>query len=509
MPVALLGVLKAGGAYVPLDPEYPADRLAFMLEDARAPVLVTEERLRSRLPAHGAAVVCLEPGRDTSERDADRNPAPLGTPASLAYVIYTSGSTGAPKGVMITHANTCHYVRAMQAALGITSGDRYLHTASFAFSSSMRQFLLPLSCGATVVLATTDEVRDPLALFQSVRGQGVSIIDVVPSYLRAATRMLAGMEAGDRAALLDNQLRLILSASETLHSDLPEQWTASFRHPARLVNMYGQTETTGIVTVFPITSPGDGAARPVPLGRPIARTRVYVLDAARELVPPGVPGEVFIGGPGVGRGYLDEAATAERFVPDPFGAAPGGRLYWTGDLARIRPDGNLEFLGRVDQQVKVRGFRIEPGEIEAALNAHPQVLGSAVVAQDAGAGGKRLVAYVVRRTGEPPAPDAAARPVVRESAPRFSEGEAARLHGAWRHRAASGAADDAEREGGPEGAAGDGRGAPRNRRRRSSRPASRPRRSWRRSGRTCCGWIASASTTTSSTSAATRSSAWR
>jgi aspartate racemase len=269
MPVALLGVLKAGGACVPLDPEYPADRLAFMLEGARAPVLVTDERLRSRLPAHDAAVVCLEPGRDTSELDADRNPAPLGTPASLAYVIYTSGSTGAPKGVMITHANTCHYVRAMQAALGITSGDRYLHTASFAFSSSMRQFLLPLSCGATVVLATTDEVRDPLALFQSVRGQGVSIIDVVPSYLRAATRMLAGMEAGDRAALLDNQLRLILSASETLHSDLPEQWTASFRHPARLVNMYGQTETTGIVTVFPITSPGDGAARPVPLHRSI------------------------------------------------------------------------------------------------------------------------------------------------------------------------------------------------------------------------------------------------
>ena len=396
MVVGLLGALKAGGAYVPLDVEYPAERLAFMLKDAGVQILVTEERLLSRLkPEPGISLVCLDTDKEAIAREPRQNTESGAKPKNLAYLIYTSGSTGKPKGVMVTHANLCHYVQAMREAIGVTSDDRYLHTASFAFSSSIRQLAVPLSCGAAVVVAQTDQIQDPSSLLDLVRERRASIMDIVPSHWRSCIEELQALEPAARAALLENDLRLILSASDRLSADLPREWTFGVCHPARMINMYGQTETTGIVTVYPIT----GTESAIPIGRPIANTQVYVLDASMRPVPIGTSGEMYVGGAGVGSGYLNlKDLTTERFVPDPFSETAGALLYRTGDLVRYRPDGNIEFIGRADHQIKIRGFRVDPAEIEAALREHPDLRESAVV-NDATPidGNNRLVAFVVPR----------------------------------------------------------------------------------------------------------------
>jgi amino acid adenylation domain-containing protein len=385
--VAVLGVLKAGGAYVPLDPDYPPERLAFMLEDSRPCVLITETALLSRLrPGGGVAVVSLDADRAIIARQRAHNVESVVAGENLAYIIYTSGSMGTPKGVMVTHANLYHCARAMSEALAVTAADRYLHTASFGFSSSVRQFAVPLGCGATLVMASSGCIRDPRALFALVRESRVSVIDIIPSYWRTCIHDV------QRAALLDNDLRLILSASERLPADLLREW-AGVGHRARVINMYGQTETTGIVTVYPIPEPASDQMA-IPVGRPVANTRVYVLDRWGAPVPAGVAGGVFVGGPGVARGYLGQPElTAAQFVPDPF--REGERMYRTGDLARYRRNGALEFLGRADDQIKIRGHRIEPGEIEVTLRQHPQVRECTVVPQER-EGHMRLVAFVAR-----------------------------------------------------------------------------------------------------------------
>jgi amino acid adenylation domain-containing protein len=392
--VALLAVWKGGGTYLPIDPQYPYERIAFMLEDARVAVLVTESALRESLPAAEATIVCV----DAADGDSDaERVAPAGREAGVAYVIYTSGSTGPPKGVMISHRNVAHYLGAMTEALAITSGDRYLHTASFAFSSAMRQFLLPLSCGATVIIASFGDLLDPLALLDRITAEEVTVADLVPSYWRHLIRQLAALPPDVRAARLDNDLRLLLSASETLLSDLPARW-AELGHPARLVNMYGQTETTGIVAIHTITSDAGGEVCRVPIGRPIPGTSVHIVDSVGKTVPPGVVGELLVSGPAVGLGYLDRPEeTAHRFVKDPSSEDGEARAYRTGDLARRLPDGTLALTGRIDAQVKVRGFRIEPGEIEAALKRDPRVDECAVVVRRDSFGEDRLVAFVVLR----------------------------------------------------------------------------------------------------------------
>ena len=397
MAVALLGVLKSGGVYVPLDPAYPLERLAFMLKDARLQFLVTEGRLLSKLkPETEIALVSLDTDRKIIERESQENIEHGATAAELAYVIYTSGSTGQPKGVMVTHTNVCHYVRAMREAIGITPEDRYLHTASFSFSSSIRQFVVPLFCGAAVVVAPTDRIHDPTLLFDLIRRRHISIIDIVPSYWRTCVEELECLEPTARANLLNNDLRLILSASDRLTADLPKKWVSDFRHGARIINMYGQTETTGIVTIYPIS----GAESVIPIGRPIANTQLHVLDASRKPVPIGVLGELYVGGPGVAKGYFNQPdLTMQRFVPDPMGSTPGPLLYKTGDIVRHRADGNIEFVGRSDDQIKVRGFRIDPAEIEFALRQHPWVRESAVVkdATPTADQAQKLVAFVVPR----------------------------------------------------------------------------------------------------------------
>ncbi len=395
MVIAIIGVLKAGGAYVPLDPSYPQERLSFLLQDTRIPLLITTQGLEEKIPGHHAQTLLLDSDADAIARESRDDLGRTPAPENLAYVIYTSGSTGRPKGVMVTHDSVSHYVNSLQKRFEITSSDVYLHTASIAFSSSVRQLMVPLSHGATVMVATSDRIANPLALFDLIKRKGVTVVDFVPSYWRNCIDNLLQLDEQPRAALLQNRLRLILSASEPLSSDIPRDWTTRLKHPARLINMFGQTETTGIVATYPIPAPGDEEVRTVPLGRAIDSAEIRLLDHQMQPVPVGVPGDLYVGGADLARGYLNRPdLTADRFVPDPFGM-PGSRLYKTGDMGRYSHDNNFEFVGRLDHQVKVRGYRVELGEIERALFAHPAVRKNVVVMREDGPGDKRLVAYVV------------------------------------------------------------------------------------------------------------------
>lgn len=396
MVLGLLGILKAGGAYVPMDPSYPEERLGYMMGDAKVKILLSLRSLQKPLPEHQAEVVYLDADWQVIGQQSQENPDSGVRGENLAYVIYTSGSTGTPKGVRVGHNNLCHYVQAMQIALGITAEDVYLHTASIAFSSSTRQLIMPLTQGATVTIATSEQRKDPLALFAKIKQHDVTVIDIVPSYWRNCNYALAGLAPESRQALLDNKLRLILSASEPLLSDIPSNWNSNFQQDTHAINMFGQTETCGIVSTYPIPAQQGEGVQVVLIGRPIPNTQIYLLDRHLQPVPIGVPGELYIGGRGVGQGYLHRPdLTAEKFIPNPFSNEPDTRLYKTGDLARYLSDGNIEYIGRIDQQVKIRGFRIELGEIEAAIGEHPNVREAAVIVREDTPGNKRLVAYLV------------------------------------------------------------------------------------------------------------------
>jgi amino acid adenylation domain-containing protein/non-ribosomal peptide synthase protein (TIGR01720 family) len=377
--VALVGILKAGGAYLPLDPDYPAERLASMLDDAAVAVLVTDDRLAAGLPRGAAGLVRLDGDRAVIAAHPAANPTPSATPDHLAYVIYTSGSTGRPKGVMITHRAIVNRLVWMQEAFALGSGDDVLHKTPIGFDVSVWELVWPLLQGARLVLCHAGDHRDPARLSALMHDHGISVVHFVPSMLRAFLNATA--------AKPPPSLRLIVCSGEAMTPELRDAVLA--RSAARLVNLYGPTEASIDVSYADLIGTGDV----VPIGGPIANTRLYVLDGGFELVPVGVGGELHIGGVGVARGYLGRPGlTAERFVADPFGP-PGGRLYRSGDRVRWRPDGTLEFLGRLDDQVKIRGQRVEPGEVVAALRAHPGVADAAVVARDAPE--TRLVAYVV------------------------------------------------------------------------------------------------------------------
>ncbi|HLP88085.1 MAG TPA: amino acid adenylation domain-containing protein [Nostocaceae cyanobacterium] len=401
MILGILGILKAGGAYVPLDPNYPKERLTFMLQNSQPKILLTQKHLSHELQTDTAEIVCLDKIWHIIAQESAENLLNLTYPENLAYVIYTSGSTGKPKGVRVTHANLCHYVQAMQKALGITANDIYLHTASLAFSSSVRQLIVPLTKGATVKIATQEQRHNPLALFQGIKQDNVTVIDIVPSYWRNCNYVLANLSAETRKEILDNQLRLIVSASEPLLSDIPHFWHLNLNHQTQFINMFGQTETCGIVATYPIKITAKNLTKIVPLGQPIANTQIYLLDQNLQPVPIGVIGELYIGGWGVGQGYLHRPdLTAERFIPNPYSQEPGTRLYKTGDLGRYLADGTIEFIGRIDYQVKIRGFRIELGEIEAQLTQHPQIREAVVIAKEKANQDKYLVAYLVPNNAE-------------------------------------------------------------------------------------------------------------
>ena len=383
MVAAVLAVLKAGGAYVPLDPAYPVDRLRYMLADSGPAVVLTQravaETLADVFAGLGAGVPVLrmdaspQPWASEAETDLARDGL---SPEHPAYVIYTSGSTGRPKGVLVPHRGLCNVAAAQQRAFGVGPGDRVLQFASLSFDAAAFELVMALASGAALCVASRDELLPGPGLLNVLRRHAVTTVTLPPS-------ALAALPVEELPAL-----RTITTAGEALPAELVERWGA--RH--RLWNLYGPTEATIWSTFSECADP----ARTPDIGHPIANTRAYVLDAGLEPQPVGVAGELYVGGAGVARGYLGRPGlTAERFVPDPFGREPGARLYRTGDRVRRLADGRLDFIGRVDHQVKVRGFRIEPGEIEARLREHPAVREAVVVVREDAPGDARLVAYVV------------------------------------------------------------------------------------------------------------------
>jgi amino acid adenylation domain-containing protein len=387
MVVALLGVLKAGAAYVPLDPAYPQDRLAFMLQDCGATILLSQDWLVDRLPVEtGVRRVCLDPTFETLEDESDEPLAPPVAPANLAYLIYTSGSTGRPKGVAVTHASA---VALLRWAAGVFPDEELagvLASTSICFDLSVFELFFPLSRGGCVLVV---ENALEMLTIDSLGGQPVTLLNTVPS---AAAELV-------RAAGLPGSVRTVCLAGEPIPAPLVAQIHAQ-PGVGRLLNLYGPSEDT---TYSTIELAASGLAVSPAIGRPITGTRAYVLDAGMRPVPPGMPGELYLGGTGLARGYFQRPElTAERFVPDPFGEVTGlagERLYRTGDRVRHLSDGRLDYLGRFDHQVKLRGFRIELGEIEAVLARHPAVR-QAVVTVRGSAADRRLVAYLVPAPAE-------------------------------------------------------------------------------------------------------------
>jgi amino acid adenylation domain-containing protein len=380
MIVGLLGILKAGGAYVPLDPAYPQERLAFMLQDAQTPVLLTQKRLMSLLPEHGAKVVCLDADWKAIALESEENPVCGVTPDNLAYVIYTSGSTGKPKGVLVAHRSLCNLAKVQVKSFDVQPKSRVLQFASLSFDASVSEVFITLVAGATLILSTRDSLLLGPALIQLLREQAITHVTLPPS-------VLAVLPAEELPAL-----RTMIVAGEACPSDLVALWAPG----RRFFNAYGPTEATVCATIAECTD----SSQKLPIGYPITNTQVYLLDAQQQPIPVGVPGEIHLGGVGLARGYLNQPhLTAEKFIPNPYSDEPGVRLYKTGDLARYLPSGQLEFLGRLDQQVKIRGFRIELGEIEAVLSQHPEVQQTVVMVREDIPGNKRLVAYVVPAKG--------------------------------------------------------------------------------------------------------------
>ncbi len=382
MVVAILGILKAGAAYIPLDPEYPPERLAFVLEDAQAPVLITQAKLREHMSAHQATIVYLDTDWAQIAKESAHPPRNWVMAHNLAYIIYTSGSTGKPKGVQIAHQAVVNFMHSMRMQPGLTRQDTLLTVTSISFDIAGLELFLPLLVGARLHIASREVTRDSEQLAYLLDSSGASIMQATPTTWRLLLELAWQSNRGLR----------MLCGGEALPPELARQLIET---GATLWNMYGPTETTIWSAIYRV----EAVERTVPLGHPIANTQIYVLDTLLEPVPIGVSGDLYIGGAGLSRGYLHRPdVTAERFLPNPFGALPGMRLYKTGDLARYQANGSLEFLGRNDHQVKIRGFRIELQEIEATLELYPAVHESVVMAREDTPDDNRLVAYIVPQT---------------------------------------------------------------------------------------------------------------
>ena len=388
MVIGLLGVWKAGAAYVPLDPDYPPERLAFMVADAGLRLLLTDSPSRSLFAADAAEAVCLDADWPLVSREATENLVPTATPSNLAYVMYTSGSTGQPKGAMILHSGLVNYLCWAIDAYGLEAGAVVPLHSSIAFDLTVTSLYPTLLVGGRVELLLEDRGGQNLlnALRQS---RNHSLVKITPAHLELLSQQLQPAE-------MRQMSKVFVIGGENLAAESLQSWRQ--HAPAtRFINEYGPTETVVGCCIYEV-QPGDPHRGPVPIGRPIANSRLYILDADRQPVPAGTAGELYIGGAGVARGYLNRPElTRERFLADPFSDEPEARMYRTGDLARCRDDGNIEYLGRTDDQVKLHGYRIELGEIEARLAAHPGVRACAVLAREDEPGNPQLVAYVVAR----------------------------------------------------------------------------------------------------------------
>jgi len=408
--VGLLGILKAGGAYVPLDPAYPKDRIAFMLEDTQAPVLLTQQELLDGLPAHTAKTVCLDADWPAIATLGSDNPPCATKPDDLAYVIYTSGSTGKPKGVVLKHRPVVNTLDWVNKTFKVGPGDRLLFVTSICFDLSVYDIFGTLAAGATIRIASSDDLRDPERLLKALCEEPITFWDSAPPTLQQLAPFFASVKEEAR----HSKLRLVFLSGDWIPVPLPDQVRETFPQ-AQVISLGGATEAAIWSNWYPIGTV-DPKWPSIPYGKPMQNCRYHILDANLNPVPIGVPGELHIGGICLASGYLNRPElTAERFIPDPFGrpgvekgtgtfssekvpvpfSTPGDRLYKTGDLARYFPDGNIEFLGRIDHQVKVRGYRVELGEIETVLAKHPAVRECVVIARPDSGGVKQLVVYAV------------------------------------------------------------------------------------------------------------------
>jgi amino acid adenylation domain-containing protein len=381
--IALYGVIKAGGAYVPLDPEYPSERLAHMLEDANIQLLLTQHDVLDALPETGINILQVDQINDFIKDFDDANPVHVARANNLAYIIFTSGSTGRPKGVMNEHRGICNRLLWMQDEYPLHSDDRILQKTPFSFDVSVWEFFWPLMTGAQLVLAKPGGHRDTTYLANLIDSIKITTLHFVPSMLQVFLQ--------DPNAGACTSLKRVICSGEALSFDLQQHFFTTLN--AQLHNLYGPTEAAIDVTHWACKR--DSHETSVPIGRPVANTQLYIVDTSGQRVPVGVPGELWIGGTQVARGYINQPElSAAVFVNDPLSPHPDARLYRTGDLARWREDGAIEFLGRIDHQIKLRGFRIELGEIEAQLDELGDVQQSVVLLREDVPDLKQLVAYI-------------------------------------------------------------------------------------------------------------------
>jgi amino acid adenylation domain-containing protein/thioester reductase-like protein len=389
MLVAMLGILKAGGAYVPLDPSYPIDRTAFTIEDAELAILLTEAAQLEYLPKSSARVIVLDSEWESIDLHSHLQVVSEVTTDNLAYTIYTSGSTGKPKGVQVMHRSAVNLYKSMSQLPGLTAQDTLLALSSICFDMSVLELFLPLSVGAKIALVSREVATDGSRLADAMTASGVTMMQATPSTWQLL--LATGWQGNDGLKILCGGEAMTPKLAEQLLARCTELW-----------NMYGPTETTVWSTLYQIKSSSDN----IYVGYPIANTQIYLIDPqcrrrgdVLKQVTSGQSGEILIGGDGLARGYLNRPEmTAEKFVPDSFSAKPGARLYKTGDLGRLLPDGNIQYMGRADHQVKIRGYRIELGDIDAALSQYPDIREAAVIVREDGVSEKRLVAYVVSKT---------------------------------------------------------------------------------------------------------------
>lgn len=390
MVVALLAVLKAGGAYVPLDTMYPYDRLSFMIADAQVSVLLTQESMMARLPEHQAKVIYVDSEWSSVATESSANPAHNVHADNAAYVIYTSGSTGTPKGVIVPHKGLVNYLNWCTEAYKVADGGGAPVHSPLGFDLTITSIFSPLLAGKSLFLIPEEDGIDGLTTALR-NGRDFSLLKVTTSHLEVLNQMLTGDEIRGR-------VKALIVGGEALSGESVAFWR-EHSPETRVINEYGPTETVVGCCVFEVPQ-GNSKSGPVPIGRPIANTNIYLLDKKLRPVPVGVSGEIYIGGDGLARGYLAQPEiTAERFIPNPFSES-GERIYRTGDMARYRDDGEIEYLGRVDHQVKIRGFRVELGEIEAVLRQHPQINEVVVMVREEVVGDRRIVAYVVSPDSE-------------------------------------------------------------------------------------------------------------
>ncbi len=399
--VSILAILKAGGGYLPLDANYPKERLAFMLKDAQISLVLTKPRFWQNIPQQDTPIIDLDNLPEIINQKSSENLVNPVNSNHLAYAVYTSGSTGQPKAVPTPHFSLSSYIRSIQKPLNVRSDDNYLHTGSFSFSAAVRQTLLPLSVGATLIIADTEQRQNPQRLFQLIQQENITIWDTVPTFWRFCIDLFVTLSAEIRINLLKNKLRQIFVTGEPLTWDIPYRWRYELQHQARMINLYSQSETTGTASYYLIPSEFYNPTGIVPLGKTIEDVEILLLDENLQPVIEGEIGELCVTGQRLVQGYLNRPQlTAQKFIQSPFESL--SKLYKTGDLARYGADGVLEFVGRADRRVKIRGFRVELEEIEAILTQYPDIQEAVVMAHETPSHEKQLVAYVISSSEQNP-----------------------------------------------------------------------------------------------------------